>query len=237
MFRTRGSMCGRYGLYREPRALVARLRARFAANAVFVPRYNIAPTAAVLAIPNTLERNVLALRWGLVPRFRERTPARRSTFNARIETLATSPLYGPVLPTQRCIVLADGYYEWPQRPDGRTDPIWIFRADGATIAFAGLWDADSVTIVTQPANETIARLHDRMPVTLEPDDADAWLTPQPLDAPSALALLTPSDPAIWEHHRVERTVGNARAEGPELIAPLGRESREHAQLALFTDND
>jgi putative SOS response-associated peptidase YedK len=183
-----------------------------------------------------LERNVCELRWGLLPRFRERTPVRRSTFNARIETLATSPLYGPLLPLQRCVVFADGYYEWPRRPDGSTDPIWIFRADGATIAFAGLWDADSVTIVTQPPNETIARLHDRMPVTLEPGDADAWLAPEPLDPQAALAILRPSDPEIWQHHRVERTVGNARAEGPDLIAPRGDRPRANAQLDLFADD-
>ncbi len=211
-----------------------RLRARAAAaNAAFAPRYNIAPTAQVLAITNAPLRELREMRWGLLPRFTERKPLRRSTFNARIETLATSPMYGPLLPAQRCVVLADGYYEWPPQPGGTAAPIWIARRDGATIAFAGLYDADAVTIVTQPPNETLARVHDRMPAALDVDAADAWLTPDTLAPGAALALLAPSDPSLWTYHRVGRAVGNARSEGPQLIGPLTGEPEPSAQLALF----
>jgi len=228
-------MCGRYGLYTDPRAVVQRLRARAAtANAPFAPRYNIAPTARVLAIVNTPERELREMRWGLLPRFAERTPARRSTFNARIETLATSPMYGPLLPVQRCIVLADGYYEWPPQPSGVPTPFWIARRDGATIAFAGLYDADSVTIVTQPPNETLARVHDRMPAALAIDVADRWLSAEILAPQDALALLAPSDANLWTYHRVGRAVGNARSEGPTLIEPATEDPEPNDQLALFS---
>lgn len=226
-------MCGRYGLYREPSALVRRLRARYAPAATFVPHYNIAPTTDVLAITNVPERAVRTMRWGLVPRFRERKPTRRSTFNARIETLVTSALYGPLVPRQRCIVPADGYYEWPRRADGRTDPVWISRRDGATIAFAGLWDGDAVTIVTHPPNVTIARLHDRMPVALEPDAADAWLAAESLDPAVALGLLAETDaPDRWTYHHVARRVGNVRNDDAGLIEARDDASADE-QLSLF----
>ncbi len=227
-------MCGRYGLYNDPSALVKRLRARIGPNADFAPRYNIAPTTPVLAIVNAPERTLRSMRWGLVPRFAERKPVRRSTFNARIETLATSPMYGPLLPGNRCIVLADGYYEWPRSPAGETAPIWIARADGATIAMAGVWDGDAVTVITQPSNEAIARLHDRMPVTLEPAVADEWLAGEALAPEAALALLRPSEAHIWVYRRVARTVGNARAEGPELIEALSERTERGRQISLFS---
>jgi putative SOS response-associated peptidase YedK len=226
-------MCGRYGLYKDPSAVVKRLRARAAAATPLVPRYNIAPTAQVLAIVNTPERELREMRWGLLPRFAERSPVRRSTFNARIETLATSPLYGPLLPSQRCVVLADGYYEWPPQPGGIPAPTWIARRDGATIVFAGLYDADSVTIVTQPPNDTLARVHDRMPAALALDVADRWLTPAILTPQDALALLAPSDGNLWTYHRVGRAVGNARIDRPELIDPVNAESEPSDQLELF----
>ncbi len=213
--------------------MVKRLRARAAAATPLVPRYNIAPTAQVLAIVNTPERELREMRWGLLPRFAERSPVRRSTFNARIETLATSPLYGPLLPVQRCVVLADGYYEWPPQPGGTPAPTWIARRDGATIAFAGLYDADSVTIVTQPPNDTLARVHDRMPAALALDVADRWLTPEILTPQDALALLAPSDGKLWTYHRVGRAVGNARIDRPELIDPVNAESEPSDQLELF----
>jgi len=227
-------MCGRYALYNDPSAVVKRLRARAAATMPLVPRYNIAPTAQVLAIVNTPQRELREMRWGLLPRFAERTPVRRSTFNARIETLATSPLYGPLLPAQRCVVLADGYYEWPPQPGGVPAPTWIARRDGATIVFAGLYDAGSVTIVTQPPNETLARVHDRMPAALAIDVADRWLTPEVLSPGDALALLQPSDADVWTYHRVGRDVGNARSEGPELIEPLTEKPEPSDQLELFS---
>ncbi len=225
-------MCGRYGLFTDPSAVVRRLRARASANAAFVPRYNIAPTAPVLAIVNAPQRELREMRWGLLPRFAERTPVRRSTFNARIETLATSPLYGPLLPAQRCIVLADGYYEWPPRPGGAPAPTWIARRDGETILFAGLYDANSVTIVTQPPNEALARVHDRMPAALSIDLADRWLAPGILTPQDALALLQPSDANLWTYHRVGRAVGNARSEGSALIAPMD-DAEASPQLELF----
>jgi len=224
-------MCGRYGLYRDPSPFARAIRARVPPGYAFAPRYNVAPTDPVLGVTSRPDREIVSLRWGLVPRYGSSAkPVRRlSTINARIETVATSPLYGPLLGRGRCIVFADGYYEWPRDENGATAPVWIERADRAPFAFAGLYSGinhpdgsrtRSCAIVTQVPNETIARVHDRMPVVLDAPEADAWLVPGELEPAAALALLPPSDPAVWTYRRVSRAVGNVRNDGPALIAPL-----------------
>jgi putative SOS response-associated peptidase YedK len=227
-------MCGRYTLHRDPIAILKRLRAR-AAAAEFVPRYNIAPTTRGLAIVNVPERDVRDLRFGLEPHFAQGARKRLSTFNARSETVTTSPLYGPLVVRTRCIVLADGYYEWPATPGADAAPVYVFRRDGQTIAFAGLWDGDTMSVITTEANETIAAFHDRMPVALDDEHADAWLAPGPIAPGEIPAMLRPSAPDVWSYHHVDRAVGNPRNEGPELIAE--RVPAPSPQLALFSPND
>jgi putative SOS response-associated peptidase YedK len=221
-------MCGRYGLYRDPSPFARTLGARVPNGFAFVPHYNIAPQTAVLAIRNAPERELRALQWGLATRF-ARDPARRvSTFNARIETLATSPLYGPLLPHNRCIVPADGYYEWQRLSDGTKAPVWVTRSDGEPLAFAGLWNDDggvdgvegSCTIVTQPANRLLERYHERMPVALEREAALAWLDAETLPTDVALAILAPIASENVVVRSVGPAVGNVRNDGPELIAPV-----------------
>jgi putative SOS response-associated peptidase YedK len=221
-------MCGRYGLYRDPSPFARKLGARVPAGFTFVPHYNIPPQTAVLAIRNAPQRELRAMQWGLATRF-ERDPARRvSTFNARIETLATSPLYGPLLPHSRCIVPADGYYEWQRRPDGTKAPVWVTRSDGEPLAFAGLWSDEggvdgaegSCTIVTQPANALLERFHERMPVALEHDAALAWLDEGALSSDVALAILAPIASENVTVRYVGPAVGNVRNDSLELIEPV-----------------
>jgi putative SOS response-associated peptidase YedK len=205
-------MCGRYGLYRDPRPFARKLRAAVAADFNFEPHYNVTPQTPVPAIVNDSARGLTNLRWGLI--------ANKSTFNARIETLATSPLYGPLLPFTRCIVPADGYYEWRRLLDGTKAPVWIYRTDGEPIAFAGLWDGDACTIVTQPPNERLAAVHNRMPVVLDEAAALAWLAPGELDPQAALVLLQPVRDDELAYHPVSPDVGNVRNDGPDLIAAV-----------------
>jgi putative SOS response-associated peptidase YedK len=205
-------MCGRYGLYRDPRPFARKLRASVAADFSFEPHYNVTPQTPVPAIVNDPACGLTNLRWGLI--------ANKSTFNARIETLATSPLYGPLLPFSRCIVPADGYYEWRRLSDGTKAPVWIYRSDGEPIAFAGLWDAGACTIVTQPPNARLAVVHDRMPVVLDEAAALAWLAPGELDPDAALALLRPVQGDELAYHPVARDVGNVRNDRPGLITPV-----------------
>lgn len=205
-------MCGRYGLYRDPRPFARKLRAAVAPDFVFAPHYNIAPQTPVPAIVNDPARGLTTLRWGLI--------ANKMTFNARIETLATSPLYGPLLPRLRCIVPADGYYEWRQLADGTKAPVWIHRTDGDQIAFAGLWDEGAFTIVTQSPNARLAAVHDRMPVVLDDDAARGWLAPEELEPGAAIALLQSVPEDALAYHSVARDVGNVRNDRADLIEPV-----------------
>jgi putative SOS response-associated peptidase YedK len=205
-------MCGRYGLYRDPRPFARRLRASVTPDFSFEPHYNVAPQTPVPAILNGPQPKLVTLRWGL--------RSNRATYNARIESLATSPLYGPLLPTSRCIVPADGYYEWQRRTDGTKVPVWVHRTDGEQIAFAGLWDADACTIVTQPPNARLEAVHNRMPVVLDEAVARAWLASTELDPEAAIALLRPVANEALEYYSVARDVGNVRNDRPELIEPV-----------------
>jgi putative SOS response-associated peptidase YedK len=221
-------MCGRYGLFHDPMPLLRALGGLAATTHRFVPHYNVAPQQRVLGLANDPVRRLGELRWGLVTNVTGEPARRISTINARIETVATSPLYGPLLPVRRCVLFADGYYEWHVRSDGSKQPMWIERRDRATFAFAGLWDdalengepVRACTIVTQPANPQLAVLHERMPAVLETAAADAWLSAAPLEPQEALGLLSPADGRDWHYHPVGNAVGNVRNDSPDLIAPV-----------------
>ena len=220
-------MCGRYSLAApDPAAL----RARFglSTSVEISPRYNVAPGDAILAI--TTDRHGMprseSLRWGLVPPFLSEPPRSGAMINARAETVADKPAFRGAFARLRCLILADGFYEWASG-----QPFHITRADHTPFAFAGLWsvwhrgtteEIRSATIITTAANATIAPLHDRMPVILEPGDESAWLdpgTPAPL-LHQLLAGLAPDEVAI---RAVGPAVSNARYDGPDCLAdpPVG----------------
>jgi putative SOS response-associated peptidase YedK len=222
-------MCGRFTQTRE----LAELKARFAVSEVrapIEPRFNIAPTSPVAVVLRDGGAAVLdAFRWGLVPAWAKALKGQPSPINARAETLASSGMFRRLLARRRCLVPADGVYEWTGTKKQRS-PVRIHLRDEAPFAFAGLWDswrdpADpgapelrTCTIVTIPANSLIAPIHDRMPVILAPEDEARWLDPA-LEVPAALALLRPFDPERMALYRVSSIVNDVRNKGPECIAP------------------
>ncbi len=243
-------MCGRYTLTApDP----AQLRARFGIAESFelTPRYNIAPGDAILAI--TTDRagapRAEALRWGLVPPFVTEPPRSGAMINARAETVADKPAFRGAFARFRCLIPADGFYEWARLWDGPTTDVratgpkrafHITRADHAPFAFAGLWsvwhrgtpeEIRSATIITTAANAQVAPLHDRMPVILTPDDEATWLAPD-TPAPVLSGLLGGLGSVQLTLRPVGPAVNSARHDGPDCLAdpPAGAPA---AQIALF----
>ena len=226
-------MCGRFtATFVEPQRIAARFGTHESAiTAATLGRFNVCPTEQVLAVCTDGERGRHArdLRWGLVPPWARKLRAGPEPINARAETLLDKRLFAPLLAhaDRRCLVLADGWYEWlrSERPRGERIPFRYTVDGGAPFAFAGLWDERrvdgerlaSVTILTTAANAVCAPVHDRMPCVLESPDAEAaWLSPD-VDAAAALELLgvlaaertaaAPANPAV----------NKAGVEGAELL--------------------
>jgi putative SOS response-associated peptidase YedK len=238
-------MCGRYTLATpDP----ADIRARFPVGESIEirQRYNVAPGDDVLAVTTDREgapRGEL-LRWGLVPTWAKGPDTGLKMINARLETADESPAFKRAFARYRCLIVSDGFYEWRADPAGSSQrrrapkqPFHITRADGGLFAFAGLWSIwygedeqkiRSCAILTVPANKTIAALHDRMPVILEPEHESAWLdaaTPR-TQLKKLAAGLPPSDVAL---RPVGTAVNDARYDGPDcLMGPV-----PSAQAALF----
>ena len=231
-------MCGRYTLAAPNPAAV---RARFGLDeSVEVRRrYNVAPGDDVLAVTTDREgaRRGELLRWGLVPSWSKSPESGLKMINARVETVAERPAYRRALQRFRCLIIADGFYEWRSTPAGRKQPFHIARDDGELFAFAGLWSIwhapdggklRSCAIITTAANSAIAPLHDRMPVILERDAETAWL--QASIPPERLSLMLAGLPASRTALQpVSAAVNDARYDGPECLAP----AIESGQAALF----
>jgi putative SOS response-associated peptidase YedK len=231
-------MCGRYTLT-DPDP--ARIRARFgldeSAKLEEEPRYNIAPTDPVLAIRRDQPGGRVPgrLRWGLVP---GRWAERRSgppLINARAETLQRQPAFAESFRERRCLIPADGFYEWRDDERGKT-PIWVSRPDGDLFAFAGVWaalperdgpgDLHSCAIVTCEPNELIRPIHDRMPVILSPTHEARWLEPEVAEG-DLLSLLVPAPEELLVAREVIDAVNDVREDGPHLLEP------REAQPQLF----
>jgi putative SOS response-associated peptidase YedK len=201
-------------------------------------RFNVAPTDEVAAVvEHHGERVVDAFRWGLVPFYAKTAKEGARLINARAETVESSPAFRTAFARHRCIIPADAFYEGRRERDpatGRTirsEPFAVRRSDGEPLAMAGLWsswrDPDTAarlytcTILTTDPNELVARIHDRMPVLLDPTDWDAWLA-EGTPAEQLRALLHPAPAEALDAYAVSPAVNNVRNEGPELLAPLSR---------------
>ena len=231
-------MCGRYSLATTP---ADELRTRFpiAESVEIEQRFNVAPGDQVIAI-RAREGAVEAshLRWGFTPPWAKDPSVGFRMINARAETVAEKPAFRDAFRRHRCLIVADGFYEW-KREGVLRQPFHITRADGAPFAFAGLWtgwrDPDteewmrSCTIVTTQANEAIAGIHPRMPVILQPDDEHVWLDP---DAqPQHLHMLLVPLREI-SARPVSKAVNDARYDGPECLAdPLPEPEAASAEPA------
>jgi putative SOS response-associated peptidase YedK len=225
-------MCGRYRLSTHPHALYE----QFALELVnpdereIPPRYNIAPTQPVLAVRLRPDgrRELVLLHWGLIPHWAKEPSIGNRMINARAETVAEKPSFRNALRRRRCLVPADGFYEWQKRGAGPKQPYDIAREDGAPFAFAGLWEhwqgpngeeIESCAIVTTAANGMMRSIHDRMPVILAPEDYEAWLAGERERPADVLPLLAPRDWPGMRVRPISTFVNNARHEGSECIAP------------------
>ena len=218
-------MCGRFAFYSPSEAAVELFGA--SSSVEIQPRYNIAPTQFIAAIRNdeNRERELVMLRWGLVPFWAKDPSLGNRMINARAETVAEKPSYRAAYRHRRCIVLADGFYEWQKAGDVKT-PHYISLASGEPFALAGLWEnwtdkasgesLQTTTLITTAANDFMAPLHHRMPVILESGIAGEWLAGS-TDLLDDVAAITPALQA-WP---VDRRVNNARNEGPELVSAVG----------------
>lgn len=223
-------MCGRFGVTKAPWEALLRIGARHSGDELFEPRYNIAPTQRILVVTNEPEREARAMRWGLIPPW-VANPAtmKLSTFNARIETIATAPTYRSALKTKRGAIPASGFFEWRKNADGTKTPFWIRLKSDEVFFFAALWERwrdrdtdgmiESATVITQPPNAFMAPIHSRMPAVLHAAAIDEWLAPATV-SPDAIALLTPTNADLWIAHAVAPSVGNVRSQGASLIDAL-----------------
>jgi putative SOS response-associated peptidase YedK len=220
-------MCGRYAFF-SPAEAVKRI---FALDDVpeLEPRYNIAPTQSVPAVRMGEEgaRAFAMLHWGLVPKWAKERAIGNRMINARSETLAEKPSFREAFKKRRCLVLADGWYEWQVAAGGK-QPWFIRRKDSRPFAFAGLWERwkdpavgstlESCTIVTTDAAESIKKIHERMPVVLEESDWDRWMDTAFSDTETLSELLKACDPKTLEAWQVSREVNAPKNQGPALIA-------------------
>jgi putative SOS response-associated peptidase YedK len=220
-------MCGRFTLHTD----LSQIQKAFQLDHVALesePSYNVAPTQSVLAIVRQDGENVLTrMRWGLVPVWAKDMSIGSKMINARAETLAEKPSFKRLLKSRRCLVVADGFYEW-RKNGAQKIPMYIRLKSGGPFGFAGLYDTwrspdaetiVSCTIITGPPNELVAPIHDRMPVILPKQDYADWLDPENTDPLELLPLLKPYPPREMEAFAVSRLVNAPANNSPECIAP------------------
>jgi putative SOS response-associated peptidase YedK len=223
-------MCGRFVITSPPAAL--RQIFGYIEQPDFPPRHNIAPTQPVpVIIHENGVRHFRLMRWGLLPGWVEDPRQFSLLFNARAETVMEKPAFRNAMKRRRCLIPADGYYEW-QASEKRKRPHFVFRRDGSPIGLAGLaetWigpngeELDTVAIVTAPASDDLAALHDRVPVTIAPGDFDRWLDCRAHDAEAAMGLLTAPADGEFAWHEVSTRVNRAANDDPQLILPITAE--------------
>jgi putative SOS response-associated peptidase YedK len=195
------------------------------------PRYNIAPTDPVRVVISAPDgsRRLEVMRWGLVPSWAKDASVGARMFNARAETVADKPAYRAAFKRRRCLIPADGFYEWQPRADGPKQPWFIHGADARPLALGGLWERWSgpegseilsCTIITTPADGNLDQIHDRMPLILPAAAFERWLDPNLEDRSALSPLLSRNEAPGLRMHPVGRQVNRAANEGPELIRPL-----------------
>ncbi len=221
-------MCGRYFLH----STADKLTALFGEMPMplLSPRYNIAPTQPIPIIRQDVQgrREMVLVRWGLIPSWSKGPDSRYSMINARLETVTEKPAYRNAFRYRRCLIPADGFYEW-HTSGGAKQPYVLRAADKQPLALAGLWEhwqdangneIDSCSILVKAANQQVSRIHDRMPVIVSPKSFDLWLDihkqkPQPIE--TLLAAQQAPDLAIYP---VGRAVNSPKNDSPDLLEPV-----------------
>ena len=219
-------MCGRFTLRSNQRAIAEVFG--LADIPLIEPRYNVAPSQAVAAIKlHEGQRRLSFLKWGLVPSWADDPSIGNRMLNARSETVAEKPAFRSAFKKHRCLIVADGFYEW-QKNGKAKQPFYIRLKDGRPFAFAGLaehWHRDdktidSCTVITTGPNELMADIHDRMPVILSPEDYDLWLDPEFQGKEKLLSLLKPYPADEMTAYPVSTIVNSPRNETPECVEAL-----------------
>jgi putative SOS response-associated peptidase YedK len=221
-------MCGRYTLTVDPADLQDAFP-EFSFPAQSAPRYNIAPSQPILAVPNDGKNKADFFIWGLIPSWAKDPSIGNRMINARAETLAEKPSFRGALKYHRCLIFADGFYEWQAQPGSKSKvPHFIRLKSGEPFAFAGLWDswhsADgseirSATIITTEPNALMAPIHNRMPVILKQDDYTQWLDPAPQSTNRFQDVLVPYPAKEMETNIVSTLVNSPGNDRPECILP------------------
>ena len=225
-------MCGRYALKTSVPEIARILGA--VTSEEFAPSYNVAPSRHVPICRAGGEgvRELTLLRWGLVPHWAKAVNERYRMINARAETVAKKPAFRTPFRKRRCLVPADGYFEWKAGPQ-RKQPYFIHRSDESPMFLAGLWDRwemgedgplDSFAIVTTSASADVAGVHDRMPVLIDADNHDFWLDPEIQDSHRLLPLLEPHSGKDLMLTPVSTFVNNPRNDDPRCIEPVAQPS-------------
>jgi putative SOS response-associated peptidase YedK len=223
-------MCGRFALF-DPGEALAEIFGLAEAR-LPGPRYNIAPSQPVAAVrlaPGGAGRELVMLRWGLVPPWGEDPAIGNRMINARAETVSEKPAFRAAFRSRRCLVPASGFYEWKSLA-GRKQPYYVRMRDGRPFAMGGLWERwqgasgpalETCLLITTGANDLLAPIHDRMPVIVPPDAYDLWLSGAPGNAGRLLALLRPAPPERMEAREVGARVNDPGNDSPELIESDG----------------
>ena len=228
-------MCNRYRSSRDQHYLAERFQAFDEIE--FRPRFNVAPTQPIPAIRReSNKRKITMMRWGLIPSWASVVSA--GNFNARSETITTTPSFRDAIFDRRCLIPADGFYEWQQMGTIK-QPFCFEVGTGELFAFAGLWDEwknpagemiKSCTILTTTANALVAHIHDRMPVILPPEKYDLWLDTEAHNLEPVLAALQPYDAGAMHRYAVSTRLNDSRNDDSECTKPIEFESAEQAWL-------
>jgi putative SOS response-associated peptidase YedK len=217
-------MCGRYAVTSAPEAIRALFG--YAEQPNFPPRYNIAPTQPI-GIVRLVEgkRQFALVRWGLLPSWVKDPRSFSLLVNARGESLADKPAFKAAMKYRRCLVPADGFYEW-KATGTRKQPYYVHAKSGQPLAFAGLWETwtgpngeemETAAIVTTRVNRALADIHDRMPVVVSPDAFNLWLDCTNVDAETAASLVAPAPENLLEAYEVSTAVNRTANDNPDLI--------------------
>lgn len=226
-------MCGRYSITTPPEAMT-RLFGISGPVRNFPARYNVAPSQPVPAVVQVGSARELALfRWGLIPSWAK--DGVKPMINARGESVADKPSFRAAFRRRRCLLPADGFYEWHRPEAGPKTPYNIRLQDGGAFAMAGIWETwmasdgsevDTCAIITTAANKTLEPIHHRMPVILAPENWAAWLETPETEARDLLPLLRPAPDDLLEAYEISTRVNRVANDGPELLKPVKSESKE-----------
>ncbi|MFB2880460.1 SOS response-associated peptidase [Floridanema aerugineum] len=222
-------MCGRYSFTQVAEAIADKFQVKEVPP--LSPRYNIAPTQQIATVSvnsESSERQFKMLRWGLIPSWAKDAKMGAKLINARAETVAEKPAFRSAFKKRRCLILADGFYEWKTQ-DGEKQPFYFRWENGEPFAFAGLWEhwekgegepIESCTILTTEANELMRPIHDRMPVILEPKNYEQWLDPEAKKIELLQSFLQPYPSEEMTAYPVSTKVNNPKNDRSECIQPI-----------------